>query len=121
MMPPSWRRRLQQAFSLERYEEPLTDQESRLLEKIAEAVVRRRLETPALFVLESAKPLNYLGSQAMAFFEPVVRGLFAATDYGRVRRILERRQSVECLLQEIENRAAGENPSSTNDLKGASG
>ena len=119
MMQPTWRQRLQQAFSLERYEEPLTGQERRLLEKIADAVVRRRLETPALFVLESAKPLNYLGSQAMAFFEPVVRGLFAATDYGRVRRILERRQSVEWLLQEIENRAAGENVSSTKDPNGA--
>lgn len=118
-MQPSWWRRLQQAFSLERYEEPLTDQERRLLEKIAAAVVRRRLETPALFVLESAKPLNYLGSQAMAFFEPVVRGLFAATDYGRVRRILERRQSVEWLLQEMEDRAAGETPASAKDPDGA--
>ena len=121
MMQPSWRHRLQQAFSLERYEEPLTGQERRLLEKIAAAVVKRRLETPALFVLESAKPLNYLGSQAMAFFEPVVRGLFAATDYGRVRRILERGQTVECLLQEIEKRAAGKDPASDNDLEGAAG
>ena len=120
-MQPSWRRRLQQAFSLERYEEPLTDQERRLLEKIAAAVVRRRLETPAVFVLESAKPLNYLGSQAMAFFEPVVRGLFAATDYGRVRRILERGRSVECLLQEIEKQAAGKGPATDNDLEGAAG
>lgn len=120
-MQPSWRHRLQQAFSLERYEVPLTGQERRLLEKIAAAIVRRRLETPAVFVLESAKPLNYLGSQAMAFFEPVVRGLFAANDFGRVRRILERRQSVECLLQEIENRAAGENASSDKDLDGAAG
>ncbi len=120
-MQTPWRHRLKQAFSLERYEEPLTGQERRLLEKIAAAVVRRRMETPALFILESAKPLNYLGSQAMAFFEPVVRGLFAATDYGRVRRILERRQSVECLLQEIENRAEEEKPASANDLDGASG
>ena len=112
---------MKQAFSLERYEEPLTDQERRLLQRIAATIVRRRLETPAVFVLESAKPLNYLGSQAMAFFEPVVRGLFAATDYGRVRRILERRQSVECLLQEIENRAAGEKPASANEFDGAAG
>lgn len=120
MMQPSWRRRLKQAFSLERYEEPLTDQERRLLEKIAAAILRRRLETPALFILESAKPLNYLGSQAMAFFEPVVRGLFAATDYGRVRRILERGHSVEFLLQEIENQGAGKDPASARDFEGAS-
>lgn len=118
-MRPSWKRRLQQAFSLERYQEPLTEQERRLLERIAAAIVRRRLETPALFILESAKPLNYLGSQAMAFFEPVVRGLFAATDYGRVRRILERRQSVEFLLQEIESQGGGKDPASANPLEGA--
>jgi hypothetical protein len=79
------------------------------------------METPTLFILEAAKPLNYLGSQAMAFFEPVVRGLFAAHDYGRVRRILERRQSVETLLQEIENQAAGNHRASANDLEGPAG
>ena len=57
----------------------------------------------------------------MAFFEPVVRGLFAATEYGRVRRILERSQSVETLLQEIEAQAAGNPPTSGNDLEGAAG
>ena len=116
-MQTSWRHRLKQAFSLECYEEPLTDQEKRLLEQIAAAIVRRRLQTPGLFILESAKPLNYLGSQAMAFFEPLVRGLFASTDYGRVRRILERSQSVEFLLQEIENQSIENNPAATNNLQ----
>ncbi len=119
MIQPSWRQRLRHAFSLERYDEPLTEEERRLLEKIAVAIVRRCMQTPAIFILESAKPLNYLGSQAMAFFEPVVRGLFAATEYGQVRRILERRQSVECLLAKIEERTARGEMEATHKVEGA--
>ncbi len=121
MMQPSWWQGLKHAFSLERYDEPLTEEERRLLEKIAVAIVRRRLQVPALFILESAKPLNYLGSQAMAFFEPVVRGLFVAREYGQVRRILERRQSIECLLAKIEEQTARAEMETDDKVEGAAG
>lgn len=93
---------LRDAFSLEPDYEPLTADELELLDRIAAFVVRRGLVTPALLTLESIKPLNYVGSQAMAFFEPMVRALFTATDYSRLQRVLERRESIEVLMQRIE-------------------
>jgi hypothetical protein len=93
---------LRDAFSLEPDHEPLAESEIALLDRIAAFVVRRGLVTPALLMLESVKPLSYVGSQAMAFFEPIVRTLFTGTDYSRLQRILERRASIEVLMQRIE-------------------
>jgi hypothetical protein len=90
------------AFSMEPDHRALTEDEVALLDRIAEFVVRRGLITPALLLLESVKPLNYVGSQAMAFFEPVVRTLFTGSDYSRLQKILERRESLEVLMQRIE-------------------
>lgn len=103
---------LKHAFSMEPYYEPLTPEELALLDRIARFIVRRHMTAPALLFLEMASPLNYVGSQAMAFFEPVVRSLFSATEYMELRRILERRQSVEVLMQRIEaTQAEAESPS----------
>ncbi len=98
----SFWQRFMDAFSLEADYEPLTEREIELLDKIAGFIVRRRMVGPAMIFLESVKPLNYVGSQAMAFFEPTVRALFSAVEYSELRRIFERRQSIETLLQRIE-------------------
>jgi len=106
MMQLSWWQSLKHAFSLNCYDEPFTEKEHLLLDRIALAIVRRRMQVPSLFLLESAKPLNYLGSQAMTFFEPMIRLLFPTTEYGEIRRILERRHSIEWLLTRIEEHSA---------------
>jgi len=93
---------LKNAFAMEGYQEPLSEREMELLDRIAKAVVRRGMTVPTLLFLEIGKPLNYISSQAMAFFEPIVRSLFTATEYGEVRRILERRHSIETLMGLIE-------------------
>jgi hypothetical protein len=93
---------LRDAFSMDSFNEPFTESETAHLEKIARFFVRRRMSVPAILFLETGKPLNYIGSQAMAFFEPAVRSLFSADQYIELRRILERRQSVETLIQLIE-------------------
>ncbi len=94
------------AFSMDGHAAPLTDDEIALLVRIADFVVKRRMTTPALLVLETGKPMNYLGSQAMAFFEPVVKMLFSTGEYQRLAKIMERRHSVDHLMQLIEAREA---------------
>ena len=42
----------------------------------------------------------------MTFFEPMIRLLFPTTEYGEIRRILERRHSIEWLLTRIEEHSA---------------
>jgi hypothetical protein len=69
---------------------------------VAEATVRHRMTVPAILLLESVKPLSFLGSQALHFFEPLVRSFFSVPEYDRVAALLERRESLEALLVRIE-------------------
>ena len=57
------------------------------LTRMAEEVIARRLTTPSIFFLEMMKPLNFVSSQAMIFFGPIIS---------------ENHHSVEFLIQEIE-------------------
>ena len=82
--------------------EALTPEEAELLEKIAARVVRWQMTIPAILFLESVKPLNYLGSQALVFFEPIVQSLFNVKEYDTFRIMMERRENVERLLVKIE-------------------
>ena len=97
---------LKNAFSMDGYQEPLNEREIAMLDRIAKAVVQRELTVPTMLFLEMGKPLNFVGSQGMAFFEPLVRSVFSATDYSEMRRILERRHSIETLMGLIESASA---------------
>lgn len=66
--------------------------------------VRYRMTVPAILFLESVKPLSFVGSQAMYFFEPMVRAIFPVPEYERFAALMERRESVEALLVAIERR-----------------
>ena len=82
--------------------EPIPDDENRILDRLAQRVVRWKMSVPAIIFLESIKPLNYIGSQTLVFFEPIVQTLFNFRDYDTFRRAMERRENVERLLQKIE-------------------
>ena len=72
------------------------------MQKIASKVVEWKMTVPAILFLESVKPLNYIGAQAMVFFEPFVQALFNIAEYDTFREMMERRENVERLLQKIE-------------------
>ncbi len=74
-----------------------------LIQRVATEVVRRRLTAPAVLVLESARPLCFLGSQALVFLDPLVRAFLNAPDYDLLVRILEDRSRVERLIEVIED------------------
>ena len=82
--------------------EPLTEKEAAIMHKIAAKVVEWKMTVPAILFLESVKPLNYIGAQAMVFFEPFVQALFNIAEYDTFREMMERRENVERLLQKIE-------------------
>jgi len=82
--------------------EELTPHQEEILDKIARKVVYWKMSVPAILFLESVKPLNYIGSQMMAFFEPFVQTLFSVKDYEEFRQMMERRGTIELLLVRIE-------------------
>jgi hypothetical protein len=81
-------------ISVERREEVLT--------KIAQKIVDMRLTPVAVVMLESSKPLSFVGSQLMVFFQPIVTSLFPFRQYDEVAALLEERANVEALIQMIE-------------------
>ena len=107
----SWREWLKNAFAVDVDGEPLSEEDQVILTKIASFIVRRGMSTPALLLLESVKPLNFVGSQAMLFFEPILKSLFHADNYERVRLILERREGIELLLTKVEEIESGQGES----------
>ncbi len=80
----------------------LTTEQQEILNKIAKKVVLWKMSVPAILFLESVKPLNYIGSQMLVFFEPFVQTLFSWKDYDEFRKMMEERENTERLLQAIE-------------------
>jgi len=81
---------------------PLQDDEKALIEKVASSVVDKRMALPAVLALESMKPLSFLGSQALYFFEPLARAMIDRPEYRLGAQLLEDRDKLETLLQRIE-------------------
>jgi hypothetical protein len=82
--------------------DPLSEEERVVLDKLAKQVVKRGMTVPAIVFLESVKPLNFIASQAMVFFEPIVQAIFSIRDYNTFRSALEKRETIEILLLKIE-------------------
>ena len=84
----------------------LPEEENAVLDKLAHKVVDRGMTVPVILFLESVKPLNYISSQAMVFFEPMVQSVFNFKDYDTMRVALEKRETIEILLVKIEKNDA---------------
>ena len=92
----------------------LTDDEIAAMNDLAVEIVARKLSVAAIMFFESAKPLNWIGSQGMIVFEPIAQPILSAfgnifpllktvgKNYQTLQRALEKRESVEILIQKIE-------------------
>ena len=78
------------------------DEEEAVLRKLARKVVEKGMTVPAIVFLESVKPLNFIGSQVLIFFEPIVQTIFNFKDYNAFRSALEKRESIEFIITCIE-------------------
>ncbi|HUT04749.1 MAG TPA: hypothetical protein VM163_12755 [bacterium] len=83
-------------------QQALTDFQKQIMEKIAKKVIRWHATVPAILMLESMKPLNFVGSQFLVAIGPFADVLFNPDEYEQFALAMERRESVEYLLQRIE-------------------
>lgn len=90
------------AFAVRREGTPLSPEETRLLEKIATVTVGRRMAGAAVLFLESAGPMNFLGSQALHFLTPILSLACDAREVEVAARLLERRDAITRLVAMIE-------------------
>lgn len=79
-----------------------TERQRVLVERICQAIVRRRLIMPALLGLELFRPSNFLAAQMLHFLGPLATVLLDASSYEELARFLERRGSVDFISQRIE-------------------
>jgi hypothetical protein len=93
---------LSHAFSTRAEAEIFTVEDLALLQRIADAVVQRRMAAPAVVFLESLGPMSFLGSQALHFFAPIIELAFSAHEVSQVAALLERRDTTVCLIALIE-------------------
>ena len=97
--------RVQHAFAVEPDGQLLAAEDVALLERVAVAVVERRMAVPTVVFLESVGPMNFLGSQALHFFTPILEVVFPQRDIERVALLLERRDTLSRLTALIERQA----------------
>ncbi len=102
---PSWREALRHAFAVEPPgPATLNDAEAAVVARIADEVVRRGMTTPALLALESFRPLNAIGANAMHALTPFVSVIRDPSSFTTLAALLERRGSVEAICLAIEAR-----------------
>jgi len=98
--------------------EPTPDQQA-AVDRVCEEIAKRHMVTPMLLVLETIRPLNYLGSQAMHFFRPFVSVFLNTGGYQHFAAFLEQRGSIDYLCRRIEEMEAERSVKKTEDSESA--
>jgi len=86
------------------------DQKQVLVEKVAQAVHKRRLETPSILFLEMHKPLASLASQSLIVFSPFLIPLVGIQNLDDYSQLVCDRKAIEdliCRLEELRESPSG--------------
>ena len=73
-----------------------------LVEKVCAEVVRRRLTTPALLMLEMSRPLNYVSAQFLHFLKPIATVIVDTSEYEHLTLFLEQRGSIDYVCRRLD-------------------
>jgi|SRR5688572_9198264 len=71
------------------------------VEYVAREIQLRGMTAPAVMFLEASRPYQALGSQAMLFFDPVLRGLFGGESVA-MQRVMADDAGIERLIERLE-------------------
>ncbi len=81
--------------------EPTVEERAALEPLIAE-IRKRGMTGPAVLFLETVKPLNNIGAQALHFMQPFATAVLDPVRYETLSRYLEKRGSIEWLARQLE-------------------
>lgn len=102
---------LKTAFAVGPSTEPLSLEEVALLDRVAAAIVARRMSGAALLFLESAGPMNFLGSQALHFLTPILNLACNTREIELAANLLQRRDAIPRLIALIEAKSVAQGAS----------
>ena len=86
----------------------LTNDDKAFLTKLAKKIDELKLITPSIFFLEMVKPLNFIGSQTMVFFGPIISAFVKTDGYYKAAELFEQHSSAEFLICELERLSKNE-------------
>ncbi len=81
------------------------EEREKLIDELAQRIVNRGMETPAIMFLEMHKPVAFLASQTMLVASPVLAPVFGFEGVERYSRLFSTQENVERLIQRIEDLA----------------
>ncbi len=82
-----------------------------VIEKLARAIVSRRLEAPATLFLELNRPLGFIYSQATFFARPFLSFFLSPADVQAAAEVLDDPKAMDLLLDTIGAMSTRESPS----------
>ena len=83
----------------------LSEDDRKMLDKLADGIASRKLTTAAIFFLESMKPMNFVGASVMVFLRPIITLVWNdPIKYDRIAKLLENRGAMELLVRRLEAR-----------------
>ena len=74
-----------------------------IVEKVCNEIVKRHVTLPAIVMLETFRPLNYLGSQVMHFFQPIISSILTIDGYSDFTTLLEKRESIDYIINKLKS------------------
>jgi len=96
--------RIKHAFAVQKPADLIVDERTgKTIDSICREIIRREMVVPTLMMLEMSRPLNFLGSQALHFFQPFGTVLVDPGAWDAFAVFLEQRGSVEYLIQRLED------------------
>lgn len=78
------------------------EERDKLITELAQKVVGKRMETPAIMFLEMHKPVTFLASQSMLVASPFLVPLLGAEGVRKYSRLFGSVDNVELLIERIE-------------------
>tara|TARA_B100000029_G_scaffold465135_1_gene499613 strand:- start:109 stop:387 length:279 start_codon:yes stop_codon:yes gene_type:complete len=79
------------------------ESEKVILSRFAQRIADHGMSVAAVFFLEMTKYMSFIGSQMLIFFGPVITSFVRSDSYYQLAELLEDRNNIEYLLNEIEN------------------
>tara|TARA_Y100000590_G_scaffold415527_1_gene513409 strand:- start:807 stop:1073 length:267 start_codon:yes stop_codon:yes gene_type:complete len=74
----------------------------KIISELALEIVEKGMSAPAIFFLESAKYISFIGSQFLVFLGPIATCFINNKKYYNLVEILEDKTNIEFLICEIE-------------------
>jgi len=84
----------------------LDPEKTKVLDKIADFIIKKDLGVIAILYIESMRPLHRISSNFITFFEPFLNLVVSGNNLQTIRSCLEEDKYMDYLLERIENKKA---------------